>query len=178
VVVDGRAVYLGGFFDSVDFLPRANLAAVDTGTAVPTPWHPEVGGPVLCLAVNGTAVYAGGDFTSTAELPQTYLAAFSSQTTAVPAPPVVAVGTRLQGCWPNPFRSATEIRFTLAAAEDVTLSVFDLAGREVATLLRGERLGPGPHRVAFAGRALASGVYLCALRAGDARDTAKIVLAK
>lgn len=83
---------------------------------------------------------------------------------------------------PNPFNPVTQIPFTLDRATRVTLRVFDVRGALVATLVDGKR-DAGAHRVAWearddAGRALASGVYLCVLEAGGRRLQRKMVLLK
>jgi hypothetical protein len=72
---------------------------------------------------------------------------------------------------PNPFRGSTVIRFDLPTAQQVSLAVYDAAGREVARPIRNEVLGAGQHRVVFEARGLPSGIYLCRLRAGAWTDT-------
>ncbi len=64
--------------------------------------------------------------------------------------------------YPNPFNSQTMFRFSLPHREHVTLKVFDVLGREVATLLDGE-LSPGEHSVLWNASDLSSGVYFCRL---------------
>jgi hypothetical protein len=83
---------------------------------------------------------------------------------------------------PNPFRGATTIRVELAAPGTVDLSVYDAAGRRVATLLEGARAA-GSHEavwngVALTGRRAPSGVYFARLRAGSFTKTIKMVLAE
>lgn len=58
------------------------------------------------------------------------------------------------------FNPSTQIRFGLpAAAQGVTLTVHDLLGRRVATLLDGANLGAGWHEVTFQAGNLSSGIY-------------------
>jgi len=83
---------------------------------------------------------------------------------------------------PNPFNPTTNIRYTLAAREHVTLSVYDTAGRLVRQLVNGVR-GTGSHDAVWDGRdargtALASGVYFYRLAAGSYTDSKKMVLLK
>jgi hypothetical protein len=71
---------------------------------------------------------------------------------------------------PNPFEGGTEIRFTLDEGGEVSLRVYDVLGRRVATLAEGE-LAAGPHAVTWdgtdeAGLSAASGTYLYRLDAG------------
>ncbi len=61
--------------------------------------------------------------------------------------------------YPNPFNPATTIRYELPAVSEVKLSVFDMLGREVASLVN-ERRDAGVHEVRFDASHLASGVYL------------------
>jgi hypothetical protein len=81
---------------------------------------------------------------------------------------------------PNPFNPATTIRFSLDRAERATLVVYTVEGKTVATLAD-QRLGAGPHAVAWdgtdgGGRRVASGVYLYRLRAGSRSLVRKMVL--
>lgn len=77
--------------------------------------------------------------------------------------------------YPNPFNAHTTICFNIPANEYVVLKIFDLYGREVASLLQNQR-GAGQHSVTFDASALGSGVYLCRLRVGSFVQTRKIVL--
>ncbi len=78
---------------------------------------------------------------------------------------------------PNPFNPSTEIAFSLPNATLTTLKVYDLAGREVATLING-KMAAGEHRVKFEANALAAGVYLYRLQAGEQVAVRKLVLVK
>jgi hypothetical protein len=77
--------------------------------------------------------------------------------------------------YPNPFNPRTNIRFSLPQREHVTLKIFDLLGKEVATLVEGD-LAPGEHAVVFDGNGLSSGVYLCHFKAGSFVEQRKLVL--
>ena len=84
--------------------------------------------------------------------------------------------------FPNPFNPATEIRFALPEPAQVTLRVFDVAGREVATLVD-RTLDAGWHSVEWSGTSasglpVASGVYLYRLEAGDFVSARTMVLSK
>jgi len=67
---------------------------------------------------------------------------------------------RLQQNYPNPFNPSTTIRFELPESDVVTLQVFDLLGRNVATLIDSGQFAAGSHSVAFDGDRVASGVYI------------------
>ncbi len=79
--------------------------------------------------------------------------------------------------YPNPFNPTTTIRFTLPQREYVTLKIFNVAGRVVATLVDKE-LNAGEHRIAFDGRKLTSGIYFYSIAAGEFTQTRKAVLLK
>lgn len=77
--------------------------------------------------------------------------------------------------YPNPFNPSTVISFQLPVNSHVTLKVFDVNGREVATLVEGE-LSAGNHIVQFAPSDLADGVYFYKLTAGKFSQTRKAIL--
>ena len=79
--------------------------------------------------------------------------------------------------YPNPFNPTTTIRFATPLREKVVLSVFDLLGRKVATLLDKE-VDAGEHSVIFNASNLPSGVYFYRLQAGRFMKTKKLVVLK
>ncbi|MBI5463924.1 MAG: T9SS type A sorting domain-containing protein, partial [Ignavibacteriales bacterium] len=79
--------------------------------------------------------------------------------------------------YPNPFNPTTTIRFSLPQREFVTLKVFDVLGREVATPVNGE-LNAGEHTVVLEAKSLASGVYFYQLRAAGFIQTKKMLISK
>ncbi|ARA94309.1 hypothetical protein AWN76_014865 [Rhodothermaceae bacterium RA] len=79
--------------------------------------------------------------------------------------------------YPNPFNPATTIRYTLPEVARVTLVIYDVLGRAVATLVAGEQAA-GAHHVAFDGSGLSSGVYLYRLEAGSEVVSGKMLLLK
>ena len=83
---------------------------------------------------------------------------------------------------PNPFNPLTTIRYDLPANARVRLSIIDVAGRRVRTLVD-EQQTAGSRSAIWngrddAGRAVASGVYFYVLDAGKERLTRKLVLLK
>lgn len=79
--------------------------------------------------------------------------------------------------YPNPFNPSTQIRYTLATRGNVSLKVFDVLGREVAELVRGE-LEAGEHSTMFDAARLNSGVYYYTLQANGFTETRKMILLK
>ncbi len=79
--------------------------------------------------------------------------------------------------YPNPFNPTTKISFSLPKAGDVKLVVYDILGKEVATLVNDYRTA-GTHQVEFNASNLASGVYLYRIEAGEFRDVKRMMLVK
>ncbi len=79
--------------------------------------------------------------------------------------------------YPNPFNPTTHFRFTIAELRFVTLKVFDVAGREVSTLVN-EMKNPGEYTVQWDGSGYASGIYFYTLQAGSFFETKKMLLVK
>ncbi|MFZ1279987.1 MAG: T9SS type A sorting domain-containing protein [Ignavibacteriaceae bacterium] len=83
----------------------------------------------------------------------------------------------LQQNFPNPFNPTTQIRFSLAEQSQVTLKVYNILGKEIATLVNDVK-GAGVHEVSFNGTGLASGVYFYTLQTGKFTQTNKMILVK
>ncbi len=90
----------------------------------------------------------------------------------------VAQNFELEQNYPNPFNPSTTIRFSLPTSQVVTLKVYDMLGREVATLVNGERLGAGNYAYQFMANGLASGTYIYRLQAGSFVEAKKMTLVK
>lgn len=80
--------------------------------------------------------------------------------------------------YPNPFNPSTVIQYELAQASDVSISVFDAAGRKVATVVDNAFQQSGTHNVRFDAGNLSSGVYFYQLSAGNQILTGKMTLIK
>ncbi len=79
--------------------------------------------------------------------------------------------------YPNPFNPVTQIQYSLEQSSNVTLRVFDILGREVATLIN-ENQNAGRHVVDFNASDFASGIYLYRLEAGSFVQVKKMILMK
>ena len=78
---------------------------------------------------------------------------------------------------PNPFNSTTTIGYSLPAAGNISLTVYDLSGREVARLSDGAKPA-GTHEAVWVADGMASGVYVVKLDAGGEMFREKVVLVK
>jgi hypothetical protein len=83
----------------------------------------------------------------------------------------------LEQNYPNPFNPTTHIRFTLSAAQSVSLKVYDLAGRQVATIVDG-MVPAGSFNETFNAAGLASGIYFYRLITETEIVTRKMTLMK
>ena len=79
--------------------------------------------------------------------------------------------------YPNPFNQKTVARFEMRDASQVKLSVYDISGREVASLVDGH-LSSGCYEIAFDGTDLVSGVYFASLEAGGVKLVRKMLVVK
>ncbi len=166
------ALYVGGSFGSIGGQPRICLAAVDTATGLATDWDPGTDGLVWSLAAEGTTIYAGGGFTRAGGLPAAGLAAFTFRDNLAPAPVPFSLAQSI----PNPAHSSAIIRFALPVAAAVTVSVYDIQGRRVATLLDHVLKEAGRHDVPLQTDRWKAGVYLYRLEAGGRSATRKMVV--
>ncbi len=96
--------------------------------------------------------------------------------------PLPAALTKLLPNYPNPFNPSTTLMFSLGRGSHVTLTVHDMAGRVVRTLVDGAR-DAGEHSVLWDGKnerggAVATGVYFVKVTSRDGVDTQKIALIK
>jgi len=89
----------------------------------------------------------------------------------------------LDGAYPNPFNSTTTIRYTLPVAGEASLRIFDLSGREVATLVekRAQQSPPsrgGPYAVTWDAGNMPAGVYVVRLEGAGKAEAKKVVLVR
>jgi hypothetical protein len=83
----------------------------------------------------------------------------------------------LEPNYPNPFNPTTVIKYSIPEASEVTLSVYDILGREVATLVN-EKKEPGYYQVTFNAENLASGIYIYRLVTKNYTKSQKMLLVK
>lgn len=79
--------------------------------------------------------------------------------------------------YPNPFNPVTSIEFQIPGSNFVKLAVFDIAGKEIGTLVN-EYKQAGTYQVSFNAGSLASGVYFYKITSGNFSDTKRMILLK
>ena len=79
--------------------------------------------------------------------------------------------------YPNPFNNSTDISYSLTKESFVTLKVYDSLGREVSSLVNGDRRA-GTYKISFDGSSFASGIYFYRLSSGEFNAVKKMFLLK
>jgi|GEM_PF-4437146 len=79
--------------------------------------------------------------------------------------------------YPNPFNPSTTIEFSISHSSEVSLTVYNCLGQNVATLVS-EKLPAGRYKTQWTAGNVASGVYFCRLQAGAFTETKKLVVLK
>ena len=170
--------YVGGGMWKPDKAAESDIASADLralgdlGTEVTVMGVPKGSGHRMGIDRDRDS-YLDGDERAAGSDPGNY----------VSNPGNVGVGPRpssgafaLRGLWPNPFRQSTEVAFTLGRAGRVSLTVYDVLGREVRRVASGARFEAGPQSLRWDGRgasgaAAPTGVYFLRLETEGGRWT-------
>jgi hypothetical protein len=116
---------------------------------------------------NGWAVGSGGTIISTKDISLSVTNEHSS----------IPNEYKLLQNYPNPFNPTTKIIYEIVDKSYVSLTIYDILGKEVATLVNQEKPA-GEYEVKFSGKDLTSGIYFYNLTAGNFRETKKMLLLK
>ena len=89
---------------------------------------------------------------------------------------------RVYDAYPNPFNPVTTLRYQLPEANMVTVTIYDMAGREVKNLID-QQQGQGLHNIKWngtnnLGKAVSAGIYLYQVQSGMYNQTNKMILLK
>ncbi len=175
----------------------ADKGAYDPDTWVWTIGALKVGEKVTLEIVTEITADCTGDVTNTAEITSSSLPDPSDFFNLFDTPPATAnnsddatftvssgrvldlTGTEfaLGTNYPNPFNPVTVVPFSLAEAAHVSIEVYDLLGRTVATLVDGS-LPAGVHEVRFEASHLPTGMYLVRMEAAGVVQTMRVTLMK
>jgi hypothetical protein len=143
-------------------------------------WRSRATGAVVGFATDADGVWPSGANTVNPTGGPTEIVLTGSDLQEIDAvgngPTVVKQFALLQN-YPNPFNPATEIRYQVPTAGRVYLKVYDILGREVATLVDQVRTA-GSYTVTFNASTLASGLYFYRMTAGNFIQTKRMLLLK
>jgi len=169
------------FVESGDFEGGSNYSLVDGSIDPESPVifrtnfteSNYIGEPIPSGEIN--LVTLVGNFNGTMQLTSRSLADFEMPTSNEPGtnPHEFALAQN----YPNPFNPTTQINYSLAERADVRLVVYDILGRQVATLVN-DLQSAGLHTVNFDMSSFASGTYIYRLEAGDFVSVRKMMLIK
>lgn len=84
---------------------------------------------------------------------------------------------KLEQNYPNPFNPSTVIKYQLPFSGQVTIKIYNVLGKEVATIIDGEKEA-GYHQIEFSGAKLASGIYIYRLETANYISVMKMILMK
>ena len=166
IEASGSSVYAGGDFTGSGVLTVNHIARYDTSSATWASLGSGANDKVFTLKFAGNDLFAGGFFQVAGGKGSSTIGIWNpALVSSVPSTgsPVPASFSLSQN-YPNPFNPGTTIGYTVRGPALVTLKVFDILGREVATLVN-ERKTAGSYEVRFDGSRLASGVYFYQLKA-------------
>jgi trimeric autotransporter adhesin len=180
LTLDGGTVYMGGNFKKLGGLTRRGIAAVDIAGGVVEDWDPGLGGlgsTVTAIVVHDGKVCIGGHFESVGSASVCGLAVVSAAPTATaPGGPAAMTDFEMLPPKPNPARGTVALHCSIPTSSDVTLDLFDCAGRRVRSLLRQEGLPAGHWEIRLDCASLPSGIYYARMVAGGHGLTQKLVV--
>ena len=182
LAASGKDVYACGQFVIAGDV-SANRIAHWTGTG----WHPlgsgmDANASSVAVSSDGSLVkdvYVGGGFTTAGGKLSNCFAHWSnpSSTSVDIFAEDLPRETVLEQNYPNPFNPMTKIQFSIVTRQLTTVKVFDVLGREAATLVN-EVKEPGTYTAQWEAKGIASGVYLYRLQSGEFVQTKKMLLIK
>ena len=129
----------------------------------------------IAFSPGGDTAYVG-EF-GTNGVPAVQMFVWAAQGSVKPIDNTIPASYDLSQNYPNPFNPTTNIDFSIPSGGNTTLKVYDVLGKEVATLVN-ERLSPGKYSVSLDATRLASGTYIYSLISGTSRITKKMMLLK
>lgn len=138
--------------------------------------------PYTIFNKQGTALATAGD-NSSSFVPSSssqwgvYAFPISSLTNINPIEPGTPVIYELSQNYPNPFNPATKINFSIPVKDNVKLTVYDILGKEIATLVN-EEMNPGFYSIDFNAENLTSGIYFYKLETKYFSQTKRMIFLK
>lgn len=134
-----------------------------------------------CQAISRDGnVIAGSGYKRTTEAAYEAWIVYMEEPSAISQQTAVISDFHLQKNYPNPFNPSTTITFTFPASGYINLSIYDLSGRKVRTLID-KHISAGTHQVKWDGtddfgNKVVSGIYLYTLKSSTLKKTKKMIL--
>jgi hypothetical protein len=121
------------------------------------------------------SVYVSGDYIYIADEDSLQILRFNP--TGVDENNAIPKSFSLSQNYPNPFNPTTQIKYSLPKDDDINISIYNLLGQMVVTLLDGKQKA-GEHSIRWDGRDFPSGVYFARLVSGGKAENIRMVLIK
>jgi len=178
---DGGYVMVGNTFDMV-WVIKVNSSGDTLWTATYEIGTNEFGADIRETPDNGFVITGGVKFGPSASPYNVFLLKIGTSTAIGDHPENSPEEFYLYANYPNPFNPTTNIGFQISDFGLVKLTVYDITGREITTLVS-KQLSPGDYTVQWDGRSItgervASGLYFYRLQTGDFLQTRKMLLVK
>ena len=135
------------------------------------------GGKITAYSYYAYRKGATGPFADSAAVTNIYVASNTYTVTDVKQEGAVVNSFELAQNYPNPFNPTTVIKYSVPSEGKVTLKVYDVLGKEVATLVNDVRTA-GAYTASFDASKLASGMYIYTITAGNYSNSKKMMLLK
>ena len=135
---------------------------------------------IQCLTVNNDNLYLGTGTSGfpTATTPKAAVYIRSTLTSVLDEGSEIPVAFDLKQNYPNPFNPVTRISYSVPRSMEVTITIHDLLGRSVCTLLDHRLVQRGSYEAVFNASVFPSGTYFCTMHAGTKSRTTKLLLVK
>ena len=175
LAVSDDVVYASGDFLNIGGAAAERLAIIEDGT-----WRALGAGLVdkaISMKLQGSDVVIGGEFDTANGDSSASLVIYHPMEPTSTHRDEIPQGFELGQNYPNPFNPSTAIEYTLTEPGEVTLQVFDMLGRELATLVRSQQAA-GRYTAHFDAKGFPSGAYLYTLRHGSQDQTRLMLLAR
>lgn len=137
----------------------------------------------LAVALDSNKVYTISVAREIAYGPRTWWLTELGWTVTNDDPVTPAILNPELSCYPNPFRSSTNIKFKQIENSPTTISVYNIRGQLIRTLVNNQKLSPGEHTVAWdgktdSGQPVAAGVYFYKMSYGYFSSKGKMIMIK
>ena len=165
LAVRGTSLFAGG-------APGISLS-LDYGATWGPVYNSSITSSTVALAVNRNYLFVDTYNNGIFRLRLSQLLLTEIMTPPLADPPLYT----LEQNYPNPFNASTTFRFTLTKSALVTVSIYDVLGRQVDQLVS-ERMAPGIYSTRWDAQKFAAGIYFCRLQADQHIEPRRILLLK